>query len=119
MTQLLEKLHGNHRRDDVENKIISVCAAIVIAFLLAFSIIQTGRLERSMERCEQYRTEFELAQNRESEIGECISRTSVILSETSNTVEGLREKLEAVENSYNYMWELLHNDTSCVEDNKK
>lgn len=67
-----------------------VCAAIVIAFLLAFSIIQTGRLERSMERCEQYRTEFELAQNRESEIGECISRTSVILSETSNTVEGLR-----------------------------
>lgn len=81
--------------------------------------VQTHRLERSMERCEQYRTEFELAQNREYEIGECISRTSTILSETSNTVEGLREKLEAVEDSYNYMWELLHNDTSSVENNKK
>lgn len=103
----------------MEKKIISVCAAIVIIFLLTLTVIQTIRLERSMERCEQYRTEFELAQNREYEIGECISRTSVILSETSNTVEGLREKLEAVENSYNYMWELLHNDISGVGDNKK
>lgn len=70
-----------------------------------------------MERCEQYRIELDSAQNRESEIGDCISRTSVILSETSNTVEGLREKLKAVEDSYNYMWELLYNDNNCV-DNK-
>lgn len=119
MTQLLERPHGNRRRDDVENKIISVCAAIVITFLLAFSVIQSIRLERSMERCEQYRIELVSAQSRESEIGECISRTSTILSETSNTVEGLREKLEAVEDSYNYMWELLHNDTSGVGGNKK
>ena len=119
MTALLEKLHGNHRRTNVENKIISVCAAIVITFLLAFSIIQTGRLECSMERCEQYRTELVSAQNREYEIGEAISRTSIILRQTSDTVEGLREKLEAVENSYNYMWELLHNDTSGMGNNKK
>lgn len=103
----------------MEKKIISVCAAIVIAFLLTLTVVQSIRLERSMERCEQYRTEFELAQNREYEIGECISRTSIILCQTSNTVEGLREKLEAVEDSYNYMWELLHNDTSGVGDNKK
>ena len=103
----------------MQSKILSVCAAIVITFLLTFSIIQTGRLERSMERCEQYRIELVSAQSRESEIGECISRTSVILCQTSDTVEGLREKLEAVENSYNYMWELLHNDTSGVGDNKK
>ena len=96
-----------------------MCAAIVITFLLAFSVVQSIRLERSMERCEQYRTEFELAQNREYEIGECISRTSIILCQTSDTVEGLREKLEAVEDSYNYMWELLHNDTSDVESDRK
>lgn len=100
-------------------KCIFIVMLLFWVIALAFSIIQTVRLERSMERCEQYRTEFELAQNREHEIGECISRTSTILSETSNTVEGLREKLEAVENSYNYMWELLHNNTSGVEDNKK
>jgi len=70
-----------------------------------------------MERCEQYRTELELAQNREHEIGEAISRTSVILCQTSNTVEGLREKLEAVEDNYNRMWELLSNDNNYV-DNK-
>lgn len=99
----------------MEKKIISVCAAIAIAFLLTLTVIQTIRLERSMERCEQYRIELVSAQNRESEIGECISRTSVILSETSNTVEGLREKLEAVENSYNYMWELLSNDNNPVD----
>lgn len=79
--------------------------------------VQTHRLVRSMERCEEYRTELELAQNREYEIGESISRTSIILCQTSNTVEGLREKLEAVEDSYNYMWELLHNNNNCV-DNK-
>ncbi len=100
----------------MENKIISVCAAVVIAFLLSLTIIQTIRLGYSMERCEQYRVEFVSAQNRESEIGECISRTSAILSETSDTVEGLREKLKAVEDSYNYMWQLLHNDNSDVGD---
>ena len=103
----------------MENKVISVCAAVVIAFLLSLSVVQTIRLERSMERCEQYRVELVSAQNRESEIGECISRTSVILSETSNTVEGLREKLKTVEDSYNYMWKLLHNDTSDVESDRK
>lgn len=100
----------------MENKIISVCAAVVITFLLSLAVVQTIRLERSMERCEQYRVELVSAQSRESEIGECISRTSVILSETSNTVEGLREKLKAVEDSYNYMWKLLHNDVSNMGD---
>lgn len=100
----------------MEKKIISVCAAVVIALLLTLTSIQTYRLERSMERCEQYRIELVSAQNRESEIGDCISRTNVILSETSNTVEGLREKLKAVENSYNYMWQLLYNDVSDMGD---
>ena len=103
------------RRRNVENKIISVCAAIVIAFLLTFTIIQTVRLEHSMERCEQYRIELDSAQNRESEIGECISRTSIILCQTSDTVEGLREKLEAVEDSYNYMWRIIF-DNDNMED---
>ena len=104
---------------NVENKIISICAVVVIALLLALTSIQTYRLECSMERCEQYRIELDSAQNRESEIGDCISRTSVILSETSNTVEGLREKLKAVEDSYNYMWQLLYNDNGNVGDYKE
>ena len=93
-----------------------IIAACFLA-TLTFGGIQTCRLERSMERCEEYRTELELAQNREYEIGESISRTSIILCQTSDTVEGLREKLEAVEDSYNYMWKLLYNDNNCV-DNK-
>ena len=96
---------------------ISVGLLLLCFISIAGFAVQTYRLEHSMERCEQYRTELELAQNREYEIGESISRTSVILSETSNTVEGLREKLEAVEDSYNYMWKLLHIDSNCI-DNK-
>jgi len=98
-------------------KCIFVVMLLLWVIALGGFVVQTYRLERSVERCEQYRTELELAQNREHEIGEAISRTSEILSETSNTVEGLREKLEAVEDSYNYMWELLHNNNNCV-DNK-
>lgn len=98
-------------------KCVFVVMLILFAIFFTGFAVQTHRLERSMERCEQYRTELELAQNREYEIGEAISRTSIILCQTSDTVEGLREKLEAVEDSYNYMWELLHNDNNCV-DNK-
>ncbi len=105
----------------MENEKIYKCVFVVmlVLFTIFFTgfTVQTYRLERSMERCEQYRTELELAQNREHEIGEAISRTSVILCQTSNTVEGLREKLEAVEDNYNRMWELLSNDNNYV-DNK-
>lgn len=95
-----------------------IIAACFLA-TLTFGGIQTCRLERSMERCEQYRTELELAQNRESEIGECISRTNTILSKTSNTVEGLREKLKAVEDSYNSLWNMFYDDDSSVSDREE
>ena len=105
----------------MEDKKTLIGISFVLLLLCFVSIagfaVQTYRLERSMERYEQYRIELVSAQSRESEIGECISRTSVILGETSNTVEGLREKLEAVEDSYNHMWELLHDDNNCA-DNK-
>lgn len=121
MIQLLEKHRGNLRGRNVQNKkiIIGIFIGLLLLCFIALTgfAVQTYRLERSMERCEQYRIELELAQNREYEIGEAISRTSIILRQTSDTVEGLREKLKTVENSYNYMWELLHNDNNCV-DNK-
>ena len=113
----MAKLRGKN----VENKklIIGIFVGLLLLCFVALTgfAVQTYRLERSVERCEQYRTELELAQNREHEIGEAISRTSIILCQTSNTVEGLRKKLEAVEDSYNHMWELLYNDNNCV-DNK-
>ena len=105
----------------MENEKIYKCVFVVMLVLFAIFFtgfaVQTYRLERSMERVEQNRTEIELAQSREHEIGESISRTSIILCQTSDTVEGLRKKLEAVEDSYNHMWKLLHNDNNCV-DNK-
>ena len=89
--------------------IVSICGACVLK----------SRLDKYMDRCEQYRVQLTAARNREREIGECISRTSVILSETSNTVAGLREKLEAVENNYNYMLQLFDDSGdsrgACIE----
>jgi hypothetical protein len=93
-----------------------VAIGLLVLLLFAFTglTIQTIRLESSMERCQQYREQLEFASNREREIGETISRTSILLSETSNTASGLREKLKILEDSYNYMWKLLYNDTdSC------
>lgn len=100
--------------NEIIKKVLYIIAALYFIISIIGGGIQTYRLERSMERCEQYRIELESAKNREYEIGESISRTSDILRQTSNTVEGLRKKLEAVEDSYNYMWQLLYDDDNII-----
>ena len=92
-------------------KYIVVGLLVLLLFALTGLTIQTVRLGRSMERCQQYREQLEFASNREREIGDTISRTSILLSETSNTASGLREKLKILEDSYNYMWQLLCDNT--------
>ena len=95
-------------------KYIVVGLLVLLLVALTGFTIQTVRLGRSMERCRQYREQLELAENREQEIGDTISRTSILLSETSNTASGLREKLKILEDSYNYMWQLLYDNTGST-----
>ena len=95
-------------------RILYIIIAACFLITLAFGGVQTCRLERSMAELGQCREQLELAQNRESEIRDVVGRTSLILSETANSVGELREKLKEVENSYNYMWNLFYNDDNTI-----
>lgn len=100
--------------NDIFKKIVHCLVAIIFLITLTFGGIQTCRLGRSMAECRQYREQLELAENRESEIRDVIGRTNLILGETTNSVGELREKLKAVEDSYNYLWNLFYNNDNTV-----
>lgn len=97
------------------------CVFVVMLGLFAIFFggfcVQTCRLHASMEQCEYYRTELDAASDRQSEIREVVGRTGEVLSQTANSVAELRDQLQEVENSYNYMWKLLSNGNGCP-DNK-
>lgn len=101
----------------VEKIVYTVTVAFII-FWIAFGGIQTCRLHSSMEQCEHYRTELAAASNRQSEVREVVGRTGEVLRSTANSVAELRNQLQAVESSYNYLWELVSNDDNCVSNNE-
>ena len=98
-------------------------SCIVIIFTLLFMSIvlllglgiQTARLESSLAECRQYREKLESAENRESEIRDSLSRTSTILNSTGNEVANLRTKLEALEENYNYLYNMYCVDNNTME----
>lgn len=94
------------------------CIAIIFTLLFMSIVLllglgfQTTRLESSMAECRQYREQLSNVENRESEIRESLSRTGVILNSTGNEITNLRKKLEALEENYNYLYNMY-----CVDDN--
>ena len=94
------------------------CIAIIFTLLFMSIVLllglgfQTARLESSMAECRQYREQLSNVENRESEIRESLSRTGVILNSTGNEITSLRKKLEALEENYNYLYNMY-----CVDDN--
>ena len=94
------------------------CIAVIFTLLFMSIVLllglgfQTTRLESSMAECRQYREQLTNAENRESEIRESLSRTGVILNSTGNEITNLRSKLEALEENYNYLYNMY-----CVDDN--
>ena len=99
-------------------KIVYIVTVAFLLFWIAFSGVQTYRLHSYMEQCEHYRTELDAAADRQSEIRDVVRGTAEILSQTANTVAELRVQLQEVENSYNYLWELVSNDNNCSSDNE-
>ena len=100
--------------NEILKKVLYIVAAIYFILSLVGGGIQTYRLERSMAECRQYREQLAIAENRESEVRAAIDRTSLILGQTTNSIGELREKLKEVENSYNYMWQLLYDDDNII-----
>ena len=95
-------------------KILYSLFAIYFIISIVGGGIQTYRLECSMAECRQYREQLELAENRESEVRAAIDRTSLILSQTTNSIGDLRKKLTEVEDSYNYMWHLFYDNDNII-----
>lgn len=99
-------------------KIVYIVTVAFLLFWIVFGGVQTCRLHSSMEQCEYYRTELAAASNRQSEVREVVGRTGEVLRSTANSVAELRNQLQAVESSYNYLWELVSNDDNCVSNNE-
>lgn len=97
-------------------KIVYIVTVAFLLFWVVFGGVQTCRLHSSMEQCEHYRTELAAASNRQSEIREVVGRTGEVLRSTANTVAEIRVQLQEVENSYNYLWELVCRDNSNISD---
>ena len=95
-------------------KILYTIAALYFIISIIGGGIQTYRLERSMAECRQYREQLKLATDRQSEIAGVVGHTSLILSETVNSVAELRKQLKAVENDYNRLYSLCFDNGSDV-----
>lgn len=89
-------------------KIVNCIIAFIMLILLVGGIIQTCRLERYREQCEQYRVQLEAAANRERDIENTIQRTGLILCESINSVAELREQIKAVRESYEEMENIIY-----------
>ena len=100
-------------------KIVYGCFAAYFFVSLICGGILKSRLEHYMGECRQYREQLELAENRESEIRENVNRTGLILSETTNSIGELREKLKEVEDSYNSLWNMFYDNDDNVSDREK
>lgn len=95
-------------------KILYTIAALYFIISIIGGGIQTYRLECSMAECRQYREQLKLATDRQSEIAGVVGHTSLILSETVNSVAELRKQLKAVENDYNRLYSLCFDNGSNV-----
>ena len=100
-------------------KVVYYCFAIYFVLSIISGSILKSRLDYYLAECRQYREQLELAENRESEIRANVNRTGLILSETTNTVGELRQKLKEVEDSYNNLWNMFYNDDSNVSDREE
>lgn len=98
--------------------LVIIFTLLFMSIVLLFGVgIQTARLESSLAECRQYREKLESAENRESEIRGSLSRTSTILNSTGNEVANLRTKLEALEENYNYLYNMYCVDNNTMESN--
>lgn len=96
--------------------LVIIFTLLFMSIVLLFGVgIQTARLESSLAECRQYREKLESAENRESEIRDSLSRTSAILNSTGNEVANLRTKLEALEENYDYLYNMYCVDNNTME----
>lgn len=95
-------------------KYIIIALCVALAFSLAGNYIQETRLERTECKLRQVTVEYQSAANRERQlemaINECqyiAGRTDEILSESADTIQGIREQISEIRKSYEAMEEVI------------
>ena len=102
-------------REMLKNFIISFLVVTNI-FTATFCFRLNYKLERTRQQLEHYRAEFELAQNRESDIAESIRRTGEILNSSTSTLSGIRAQISEIRKNYEEMESLLYSSRSNNSD---
>lgn len=95
-------------------KYIIVALSAALAFSIAGNYVQETRLERTERELGQVRMEYQSAANRERQlemaINECqyiAGRTDEILSESADTIQGIREQISEIRKSYEALEDII------------
>lgn len=100
--------------DKLEKILYSLFAVYFIVSFVGGAIL-SSRLECARQELEYYRTELESATSRQQEaydtIDECyrnVERASEVLSESVNTVQGIRKQISDIKENYELMENRMH-----------
>lgn len=102
------------------SKITNCIMSIIIIALITFSSVTYYRLESTRTELRYVRTELEAARNRQSDINEIVTRAGSILSESRNTLQGIREQIQLIKAVWTdmEMWLYSSDYTNNNTDNK-
>lgn len=113
------------------SNIKSIILSLVLLVLLLWAIISSARLSASQkhirrleQRLDDIRTELSNAQNRERELEETVGnirgiseRTDTLLDQSGTTIQGIREKIQVLENYFNSVNQCLSTDNHDNDNN--
>lgn len=96
---------------NVKEIIIGIMSVLLTLFVIYSSILH-NRLVETRRELESVRTELNRASDKQQRIGEIVRGTNEILSESFVTVNGLREQIAVIRESYEEMEKLLYSTGS-------
>ena len=90
-------------------KIIRIIAILYFIVSVICGAYLYSRLEQTRYELESVRMELSAATNRQSELAEILRRDSEILSESFDTISGIRSQIAAIRESYEKMENIIAN----------
>ena len=92
---------------NVEKVFFSFIATLAVAFFVC-TVIQSCRLGNARQQLSEIRAELNNAENRQRQLAEITSRTGSLLSESVDTVAGIRRQITEIRKNYEEMESLLN-----------
>lgn len=89
-------------------KIVYIATVAFLLFWIAFSGVQTCRLDNTRQQLDAVRAELDNAADKQQQLAEITSRTGTLLSESVDTVAGIRRQITEIRKNYEEMENLLN-----------